>query len=397
MLHVPAELYPSHEGFLGEVLARETAEYLPVFLMRRDPDSVQHGWTGTIVHTVRRRPRIPPLRWLYTYFWIDLRYLVWMPLLALRWKVNVIQVRDMTFPLLYALFLRFFLRCKVVYQKSHPHEYKKIEDARRNIHCQFFPRLYYWSVLLENRMLHWAMRHCDAVLPISHAMAENLQREHRIPGRKLHVFGLGFPFDECARYRRTIRIGRPDRLRLVYVGTLAKEREFEVLLAAFARVRQSRIGLPFRLEFIGGRPSDVQRLERLARALQLASCVVFHGQVPRQEAYARMAAMDAGISWCGRHKRFADASPTKAIEYLSLGLPVLAPRTVLAHGEMARHTGAVVLVEFDEADVAAGYQRLCAEYEEYRKRAWQAYDYMRSNYDYAMLRQRLHALYGALT
>jgi glycosyltransferase involved in cell wall biosynthesis len=117
---------------------------------------------------------------------------------------------------------------------------------------------------------------------------------------------------------------RSNSLRLVYLGSLAKNRRLEVLIEMVAILRG--MGISARLILIGEGPSpeDRVRLESLVATLGVNDLVEFTGQLPRDAALERAREADIGLSPIFPAPELIPASPTKLVEYMSLGLPVVA-------------------------------------------------------------------------
>jgi glycosyltransferase involved in cell wall biosynthesis len=112
-------------------------------------------------------------------------------------------------------------------------------------------------------------------------------------------------------------------LRLVYAGALSPIYELDVVLAALARLRAARPGLPVRLDLYGRDFAEVP-LDRLAAELGLADQVRSHGRVPIEAVPAAIAEADIGLAPT-RRSEFTDFSlSTKLFEYAAMDKPVVA-------------------------------------------------------------------------
>ncbi len=111
---------------------------------------------------------------------------------------------------------------------------------------------------------------------------------------------------------------------VAYLGTMVRERRLEVLVDMLAELRHS--GLAARLLFVGDGavPDDRRFIEQRAQQLGVAAFVEITGFLPRREALARIRDADIGVSPFFPSPILDVASPTKLVEYLALGLPVVA-------------------------------------------------------------------------
>ncbi len=109
-----------------------------------------------------------------------------------------------------------------------------------------------------------------------------------------------------------------------YLGTLDASRRLEILVEMLALLR--RDGVPVRLLLIGDAVArrDRDALSRLAAERGVESQLEITGMLPRAEAMRRMSAADIAVSPILRSPIFDVGSPTKLVEYMALGIPVVA-------------------------------------------------------------------------
>ncbi len=109
----------------------------------------------------------------------------------------------------------------------------------------------------------------------------------------------------------------------VYLGTLDRNRELEVLIDATLMV--VRTAPDFRLLIIGeaDEPADVGALRRYAESRGALRWVHFTGRLPGGQALELAACAQLGLSPVPRNRLTEVGSPTKAVEYLACGLPVV--------------------------------------------------------------------------
>lgn len=112
--------------------------------------------------------------------------------------------------------------------------------------------------------------------------------------------------------------------RLVYLGSLDVARGLECLIEALALLQARGVGA--RLELIGPAPreADLQALRDAARRHGVAGFVHFTGALPMAEAWERVARADVALAAVPPGPLHDVSSPTKVVEYLALGVPVVA-------------------------------------------------------------------------
>ena len=171
---------------------------------------------------------------------------------------------------------------------------------------------------LAQRVERWARRRADLTITVNHPIDELLatrpasSTEHRIV-----VHNTADPEDFGQRSAAAFAVTVP--LELVYHGTLTHLYGLDIAIRA---VTQSP-GNP-RLTIIGAGP-ERQQLETLARSIN-ASGVRFESPITQQVLAARLPRFHAGVVPTRLNGMTQYSLSTKLLEYVHLGIPVLAAR-----------------------------------------------------------------------
>jgi glycosyltransferase involved in cell wall biosynthesis len=237
-------------------------------------------------------------------------------------RYDAIQVRDkFVFAAIAALFarrrgLRFF------YWLSFPEPESQLARVREGV--ARFP-VASWC---RGKLFGWLLYR--VILPrCDHAFvqSEQMQRDivaHGISPEKLTPVPMGIA-REAAEARCVQRTAEPHSpVVLVYLGTLSSQRRLEILVDTLALLRERDCNV--RLLCIGGgdEPEDERRLLRRAEELQVEEYLELTGMLSRDEAMARLQSADIALSPFFPSSVLRSTSPTKLVEYLAMGLPVVA-------------------------------------------------------------------------
>lgn len=111
---------------------------------------------------------------------------------------------------------------------------------------------------------------------------------------------------------------------IVYLGTVEENRRLELALQAFVKVLRARPEAMLLIIGDADEPGDLEKLKSLARELGVAQRIIFTGWLDMATAWQLVRAARVGFSPCPRGVLYDVASPTKAVEYMALGLPVVA-------------------------------------------------------------------------
>lgn len=111
---------------------------------------------------------------------------------------------------------------------------------------------------------------------------------------------------------------------VLYLGTLIKERRIDFIIRVFSRVMRQFPSAKLYLVGGGSDPSDEQILKDEAVRLGIDHAVVFTGFLPREQAWHYVTKADVCVSPFYPIPILNSTSPTKLIEYMAMGKPVVA-------------------------------------------------------------------------
>jgi glycosyltransferase involved in cell wall biosynthesis len=136
------------------------------------------------------------------------------------------------------------------------------------------------------------------------------------------------------------------------LGTLDKARRLDFLIEAFAEVRKSVADAV--LVLIGGalEQADERWLKSVAEHFGVDDAVVWTGWLPTSAAWDYLRHADVAVSIVPRGELFDCASPTKVVEYLALGMPVVANDQPEQH-RVLTESGAGISVAMNVGDFSA--------------------------------------------
>jgi len=219
--------------------------------------------------------------------------------------------------------------------------------------------------LTRTRAIAWLRGHMTTlllfkwILPRSHHVFVQSQRmardfaESGVPINRMTpiVTGIdleGVPVETRPRASRT-----RDRLTVGYLGTLVRQRRLDMLVDMLDELR--RRGVIARLLLIGdgATPEDRLCIEQRARDLKLESQVEITGFLTRRAALELIQTADVCVSPFRPCPVLEVASPTKLVEYLALGLPVVA-NTHPDQSDILEQTRAGVCVPWGARHFARG-------------------------------------------
>lgn len=140
----------------------------------------------------------------------------------------------------------------------------------------------------------------------------------------------------------------PDQPRAVYVGSITRARGAEELVEV-ARAVAAKTDGEVRLLLIGPASADVEPLLRLAVD---DGVLDWPGFLPSGQAMARVDGSLAGLSLLRDEPNYRVSMPTKVVEYMAHGVPVVTTPLPLAR-DLVESAGSGIVVPFGDAAAAA--------------------------------------------
>jgi glycosyltransferase involved in cell wall biosynthesis len=173
-------------------------------------------------------------------------------------------------------------------------------------------------------LYRWVIRRADHVFVQSEQMKAQMIERGFAPGRMTPVpMGVDLANITPGPVDPAIAARLAGHRTLVYLGQLERSRKIEVLFEMMAILRPRFPDLL--LVVVGDTEDESQRvrLRRLAEEARVADLVVWTGWVPIATAWGYVQRSDVGLSPIPRGELLDVSSPTKIVEYLALGVPVV--------------------------------------------------------------------------
>lgn len=248
------------------------------------------------------------------------------------------------------------------------------------------------GLLIQYRLLLPA---CDHVFVQSPAMADMLGRRG-IPASAMTVVPMCVDMERMAATppaRGSLPPGGPV---IVHLGALDRTREPWFLVDVLARLRQRVPGAV--LVFIGDAPEafDREMLLDHARRAGLEQAVHVTGWLPRDEAWALAAQGSVGVSALPDGLVTRTMSPTKTVELMALGLPMV----VSEHpdmGPLVNDSGGGTVAPRQAGDFAEAIAAILESPEQARTMGDRGRAFVRAHRSYEALARALAATYASLT
>lgn len=166
-----------------------------------------------------------------------------------------------------------------------------------------------------------------------------------VPSGKMTPVPMGVDFEALPDIKVPIEDGRLEGKQVIaYLGTMERVRRVDILIEVVARVRERYPDVLLLLVGDASEASDRAYLKSEIERLGVADSVVWTGWIPGADAWRYLARAQIGLSPFPRTETLETASPTKVVEYVALGLPVVC-NDQPDQREVIERTGAGLCVE----------------------------------------------------
>jgi len=284
-------------------------------------------------------------------------------------RYDAIQVRDMGLTALLGLIAARIKGLQFFYWLSYPQSEGQVDRARARGRRA---GMRYWFPLLQGTFGQWLLYR--VVLPrADHVFVQSEQMRMDVAHRGIALermtpvpMGVDMELADPAQIPPAVDTRLDGKRVIAYLGTQDRVRQIEIMFEMLVKVRQQ---VPDVLLVLAGDTEDAEHrawLKAEAARLGVADQVLWLGWRPSSEAWGYMRRAEIGLSPFPRSFLLDSASPTKAVEYMGLGLPFVAndnPDQKL----VVEESGAGLCVPMRSGDFADAVVRLLSDPEEMRR------------------------------
>ncbi len=303
-------------------------------------------------------------------------------------KYDIVQVRNDVYATLLALYIRNKYNIPVVFHYSFPKGAYKVQKPKEG-----YP---HYLRRFEEYITRYILHKADLVFPISKWMETELIKEG-IPTTKMMPLPQGVniesfsPLVEAERVRA--RYSLSDSKVIIYLGTMQKIRQLDILIHSLAQLKRGRQNIKLLMVGDGEGRND---LERLVCELELENTVIFVGHVPYFEVPEFIAVADVAVSPVPPLNIYKVSSPCKLFEYMGVAKPVVANEEIPEHREVIEKSGGGILVPFTPEGFADAISNLLDSPEKAAEMGIRGREWVVENRSYEILARQVEERYYKL-
>jgi glycosyltransferase involved in cell wall biosynthesis len=347
---------PAAKAIFAEGLA-EAGNRIDWLLQAETPD-IEHGelrFKGGIAHVAPTNAGETRFARLKKY-WLDIRNDLRVFGLLRKDRYSLVQIKDKYVGALIAIAAAKLRGVPVFYWLAYPHGEASLYAAKKGLaryHVLYALRGRFQRFVLYRLI----MPTCAHVFVQSEQMRLDVAKQG-IPLAKMTAVPSSVNLDDMDAVVPTEHESPPLRGKpVVYLGTLMRERQLDFLVRAFARVLHDVPDAHLVFVGRGESPKDESLLLAEAERFGVSHALTITGWLPMPAAWARTRRAAVCVSPYFPTPTLLSTSPTKLVEYMALGLPVVA-NDHPEQSDVVRQSGAGIVCRWDEAEFADAIVRV---------------------------------------
>jgi glycosyltransferase involved in cell wall biosynthesis len=242
--------------------------------------------------------------------------------LSRRFNYDILQVKDKVLAALPALWCAHRSGSVFVYWLSFPYPEASIYNAR--INAARYPLLYRVRGWFMFQLLYrFILPRADHVFVQSEQMKSDLA-SYGLSASKMTAVPMGVELKDFDAISVPDSTQAPPAPTIAYLGTLASSRRIDFLVRCLALVLRERPNARLLLVGAGNQPMDEDQIRSEARRLGILDRVEITGFLDRKDALQLISRATVCVSPFYPTPILNSTSPTKLIEYMAIGRPVVA-------------------------------------------------------------------------
>ncbi len=305
---------------------------------------------------------------------------------------DFVQVKDKFLTAVLVAIIAKYRKVKFTYWLSYPFPEASIYQAKNK--TARYPMFYLLRGIFFKLILYRViMPLADHVFVQSEKMKNDVVLNNIDP-KKLTAVPMGVEL-ESIPFKQDTKIKDKDEYKIVYLGTLARVRRIDFLVRVLSIVKGKFENVKLYLVGGGEDTKDTEVIISEAKKLNLELDICITGYLTRDKAYDHVRTADVCVSPFYPTPILNSTSPTKLVEYLAMGKPVVAndhPEQKLVIEE----SGCGVCVPYTEQEFADAVIEIIGDLGHWRKEAKKGRAYVAEHRSYEKIANLVSEKYKAV-
>jgi len=301
-------------------------------------------------------------------------------------NIDIIQTRDNIFDGLIALKIRKKYDIPFVFQLNFIQLETNLDYSNKSVLLKLYKK---FALVI----LNYILKKADLILPIS-TYLQNYLKKQKFEAQKIFTLPMGVNSIDFSPNQKTEKLRSKyelqDKLVFIYIGSLAKKRRLDIILKAFSLV--TREVMNAKLLIVGDGDGKAE-LEKLSTNLNLEKYTIFTGEIPYKSVPKYICLADIGLSPIVPIDNYKMSSPTKMLEYMACGIPVIGNREIMDMKNVISKSNGGILVDFNAESFSTAMIRLAKNEELAKIRGEKGRQWVNKNRSYEQIATKVEKYY----
>lgn len=292
-------------------------------------------------------------------------------------KIDFIHIHDSPEEGIISLLIKKILKIKFSYAYTFPF----IDSLQNSIKGRkgIEKILKYLYIKLRKKLYEITLKQADIVFPISKYLSDKIRNEYLIPEKKILIVS------ECAsntflNYSKSFKRDNKNNIKkIIYSGFIGKERNIEFIIDSMPIILNKHPNTQLDLLGWADIKYDIINLKEYIKKYNLTNYIKIIDKVPYNKVPNILSQYYIGVSPIPPIDIFLVSTPTKCIEYLSLGIPVVANEEIYDQKTLLESSNGGILTKYNVNDFALGIIVLLENEELHNKCSVNGYNWIVQN------------------
>lgn len=247
---------------------------------------------------------------------------------------------------LYFWILSKFIKTKVIFIHAFPSYDLSIEIISKQ--NSILGKLKIKAIQIKKYFYFVFLRKFDLIVTRSvYASTDLVQRN--IKSLKIYSFPMGFDFsqqiaNDFTQLKENLKITFENFI--IYYGAMDEERRLEFVLDAISEIRNDIFNIKFLL--VGGSPKEIDKLKKYCKQNEIDDLIFFTGYLEKKDALLLLKEALFSISFIPPINAYIYSSPTKVIESLGVGTPVIVNSEILDQHYIIKESNGGISIPYNK-------------------------------------------------
>ena len=177
--------------------------------------------------------------------------------------------------------------------------------------------------------------------------------------------------------------------KIVYLGSLGAERDINFIISLFKLLKEASNDITFRIIGVVEKNTDMSEIVKQLKEMSLYEDTEILLNMPYRKIDSLLSDCDIGISPIKPLKKYLVSTPSRVIDYMSNGLPIVCNKEISDHYHIVKSSKAGICTEYDTTQFKNSILSILDNKKEYNKMSSRSLSWISKNRTYDKLSEKL--------